>query len=273
MQQVTKYPLLLENIIKNTEAGSEEMKDLPRTMPHYTKRPGSEEMKDLPRTMPHYTKRHVVVSVVAGSVGILHCAHYPGDAFIMITWRVHSLYTAPCLMSMQDNKTFTNCTERAIQDNVTLKIMNTEITDTGIYTCEVVNAEGTFINTVLLQVLVPPSVSLMINRDGSPECRAVGGNPAADISWIPESDSVNTTSRMEPDKTWTVISTYSAHGISGREVKCKVSHPAFTHPQIMAVLITGNIHFVRWIVGPVILLVLITGLLFTWKRPTCRCSK
>ncbi|CAH2219027.1 cell surface glyco CD200 receptor 1-A-like [Pelobates cultripes] len=182
----------------------------------------------------------VVVSVVAGSVGILHCAHDPGDTFIMSTWYVLPLYKALCYMSMTDNNTFNNCTERAKQDKMTLKILDTEITDTGEYTCEVINAEGTFKNNILLQVLVPPSVSLMINRDGSPECRAVGGNPAADISWIPESDNVTTRRGMESDNTWTVISTYSEHGISGRDVKCNVSHPAFTHPQIMSVLIPGG---------------------------------
>ncbi|CAH2219026.1 cell surface glyco CD200 receptor 1-A-like [Pelobates cultripes] len=99
----------------------------------------------------------VVVSVVAGSIGILHCAHDPGDTFIMITWRIHPLYKDPCYMSLLDSHTLKTCTERAIQDKMSLRILNTEITDTGIYTCEVVTDEGKFPSSVLLQVIDPSS--------------------------------------------------------------------------------------------------------------------
>uniref|UniRef100_A0A8C5QRA5 Ig-like domain-containing protein n=1 Tax=Leptobrachium leishanense TaxID=445787 RepID=A0A8C5QRA5_9ANUR len=182
----------------------------------------------------------LLVSVLAGSTGLLHCPHNPGDTLIMMTWWIHCLYKPPCLISVTtENRSFNNCSERIIRENLSLKILKTQITDTGKYSCGMVNAHGTFQTSFMLHVLVPPSVSLTINPAGFPECWAVSGIPDPEISWIPESDTVTTRKETAPDTTWTVISTYRAQIIPGREVTCNVSHPTFTHPQILTIVIPG----------------------------------
>ncbi|KAM8976970.1 cell surface glycoprotein CD200 receptor 1-A-like [Pelodytes ibericus] len=175
------------------------------------------------------------MSVLSGTSAILHCVPDPGNTTIMITWKTDLMYDTSCLMSIGDTSSYSNCTERAIHKNLTLEILNTHITDTGNYTCELVTSTGTFFKIVILNVLVSPSVSLGFDSGGFPECRAVGGNPAANISWIPESDNVISRSEMDPNKTWTVISTYRASVISGIEVTCIVSHPTFTQPETRSI--------------------------------------
>uniref|UniRef100_A0A8C5LPB8 CD80-like immunoglobulin C2-set domain-containing protein n=1 Tax=Leptobrachium leishanense TaxID=445787 RepID=A0A8C5LPB8_9ANUR len=179
---------------------------------------------------------YLLVSVLAGSTGLLHCPHNPGDTLIMMTWWIHCLYKPPCLITVTtEDRSFNNCSERFIRENLSLKILKTLITDTGNYSCGMVNAHGTFQTSFMLHVLgsswiLPPAHGF---------CSAVGGIPAAEISWIPKSDNVTTRREMSPDTTWTVISTYRAQIIPGREVTCNVSHPTFTHPQILPPAITG----------------------------------
>ncbi|KAM8976972.1 cell surface glycoprotein CD200 receptor 1-like [Pelodytes ibericus] len=177
----------------------------------------------------------VFMSVLSGTTAILHCLPDSGKTTIMITWMADLLYDTSCLMSIGDTSSYSNCTERAIHKNLTLEILNTHITDTGNYTCELVTSTGAFFKSVILHVLVSPSVSLGTDSAGFPECRAVGGNPAAHISWIPESDNVTNSSEMDPNKTWTVISTYRASVISERKVTCIVSHPTFTQPETRSI--------------------------------------
>ncbi|KAM8976968.1 cell surface glycoprotein CD200 receptor 1-B-like [Pelodytes ibericus] len=177
----------------------------------------------------------VFMSVLSGTTAILHCEPDPGNTTIMITWMADLLYNPSCMMFIIDTSSYNNCTERAMQKPLTLEILNTHITDTGNYTCKLVTSTGTFFKSVILHVLVSPSVSLGTDSGGFPECRAVGGNPAAHISWIPESDNVTNRSEMDPNKTWTVITTYRASVISGMEVTCIVSHPTFTQPETRSI--------------------------------------
>uniref|UniRef100_A0A8C5QEN7 CD80-like immunoglobulin C2-set domain-containing protein n=1 Tax=Leptobrachium leishanense TaxID=445787 RepID=A0A8C5QEN7_9ANUR len=191
----------------------------------------------------------------------------------MMTWWIRPLYKPPCFITILDSRSVNNCSERTMHENLSLKILKTHITDTGNYSCEVVNAHGTFHSSFMLQVLVRPSVSVTINPAGFPECSAVGGIPAAEISWIPESDNVTTRREMAPDTTWTVISTYRVQIIPEREVTCNVSHPTFTHSQILTIVIPAGTIYIRWFVMSGLLFILIIVLLFIWKSPSCRCPR
>uniref|UniRef100_A0A8C5QW55 CD80-like immunoglobulin C2-set domain-containing protein n=1 Tax=Leptobrachium leishanense TaxID=445787 RepID=A0A8C5QW55_9ANUR len=137
-----------------------------------------------------------------------------------------------------DMKSFSICSRRKIRESLSLNILDTEITDTGRSSCEVLDDDILKL-CFELHVSVRPSVSLTINPSGFPECLAVGGKPAADISWSPKTDNVTSRREMEPEKMWTVISTYHAQIIHGREVTCIVSHPTFTLPQILTIVIPG----------------------------------
>lgn len=81
-------------------------------------------------------------------------------------------------------------------------------------------------------------MSLDINSNGSLECRASGGFPAAEISWIPHSDDINITKIKDLDDTWTVISTYKSNGDN---MTCLVSHPTFVNVWSQSIVLSGKI--------------------------------
>ncbi|OCT93668.1 hypothetical protein XELAEV_18011343mg [Xenopus laevis] len=183
------------------------------------------------------------VWVWTGNTTVLRCHHDPKDSLIMVTWKVHPLYNSHCSLSLiWENLTKNNnCSERMRQENISLRIENTAVTDRGNYSCEIVTALGTFFTSVLLEVLVQPSVTLELNKLGVPECRAHGGNPAANISWTPEAvGSISTNTAMQPDRSWTVTSTYTVTSNNVTQVTCLVSHPTFVQPHVSSIRISSS---------------------------------
>ncbi|XP_072254459.1 cell surface glycoprotein CD200 receptor 1-A-like [Pyxicephalus adspersus] len=175
------------------------------------------------------------VTVVVGRRGtstVLQCGGHGGDQLVGVIWKIHHNNNSSCLSSYAalykgGPETHTNCSTRITLTNTSLTIQDTQISDGGNYTCEISDPKGTFIYTTILQVLVQPSVSLDVGSSGLPECKAIGGFPAAEISWIPHPGDINTTKIKESDDTWTVISTDRVLGVS---VTCFVSHPTFSNP-------------------------------------------
>ncbi|XP_040277682.1 cell surface glycoprotein CD200 receptor 1-like [Bufo bufo] len=122
---------------------------------------------------------------------------------------------------------------------LSLRISNAEVSDEGLYACMDANTIDTVITYKVLQVLAEPSTFLKLNSDGSPECGAVGGNPPAEISWIPHSDNIITTILEEPDQTRTVVSTLRTESLNEASVTCVVSHPTFLTPWTGVISLTG----------------------------------
>ncbi|KAE8621296.1 hypothetical protein XENTR_v10004757 [Xenopus tropicalis] len=209
------------------------------------------------------------VRVWAGSSTVLRCRQDPGDQLVMVTWKVQLLDNSHCTLALNwENLTNrNNCSERMRQENTSLRIENTAVTDQGNYTCETANPLGNFFTSVLLDVLVQPSVTLELNKLGVPECRAHGGNPAANISWIPEG-SISTNRAMEPDRSWTVSSTYTATSSNVTQVTCIVSHPTFPQPYRTSISTAGSDMW-KFVTIPLII-VLIVGLILRWKRRQIR---
>uniref|UniRef100_L7N382 Ig-like domain-containing protein n=1 Tax=Xenopus tropicalis TaxID=8364 RepID=L7N382_XENTR len=178
--------------------------------------------------------------------------------------KVQLLDNSRCILSVsrENLANYNNCSERVRQENTSLRIENTTVTDQGTYTCELVTYLGTFFTSVLLEVLVQPSVTLELNKLGVPECRAHGGNPAANISWIPEG-SISTNRAMEPDRSWTVSSTYTATSSNVTQVTCIVSHPTFPQLHSTAISTAGSRLFL-WVRVTVSIIVVILGLLLIW---------
>ncbi|XP_073470590.1 cell surface glycoprotein CD200 receptor 1-B-like [Aquarana catesbeiana] len=179
-----------------------------------------------------------------------------------VIWKIHHINNSSCLSSYADvskrgPQIYNNCSTRMTFTNITLTIQNTQISDGGNYTCEISYCEGTFIKTTILQVLAQPSVSLDINSDGSLECRASGGFPAAEISWTPHSDDINITKIKDLDDTWTVISTYKSNGDN---VTCLVSHPTFVNLWSQSIVLSGGTHYFWRIIGLIIFSCLVIGL-------------
>ncbi|XP_053561852.1 cell surface glycoprotein CD200 receptor 1-B isoform X2 [Bombina bombina] len=213
-------------------------------------------------------------SVYAGNTAVLNCDGDPGDSLIMFTWKVFLQNGSICTLSfIVDNDTYNGCSNRIqMNRNMSLIIHNSKITDEGNYTCEIVNAVGTIINTTILRILVQPCVTLKSKRDGTAHCEAIGGYPAAKITWIPESDGLITTDKvLQPDKSWTIISTYRPKYPNVTEVTCVVSHPTFAHPQNRSVAISnsgGNTELLVLLIP--IIGVLTIGLILYCKRSKIR---
>ncbi|XP_069801005.1 cell surface glycoprotein CD200 receptor 1-B-like [Dendropsophus ebraccatus] len=213
-----------------------------------------------------------VVKVRTGQPVVLQCDADPGDTLLIVTWKLH-LYNSSCIKAYrieEDNTktSYSSCSTRMRIDNLSMSITNTEVSDGGNYTCEVVYQTDTVIRYVVLQVLVQPSTYLTETSDGSPECGAIGGNPPAEISWIPHLDNINTTVVEEPDQTWSVISTLRRKGMSETSLTCVVSHPTLENPWKEAIILRGYRlrydNIVRIIIT-VISTVLMAGLLLHLK--------
>ncbi|KAM3934919.1 cell surface glycoprotein CD200 receptor 1-B-like [Leptodactylus fuscus] len=216
-----------------------------------------------------------LVRVRRGRPGVLQCEADPGDTLLQVTWKLH-LYHSSCIMShhIQENNTirsYSNCSPRMRSDNLSLTISNTDISDEGTYTCEVVNDAGTFFRSTELQVLAQPSTYLTLTSDGSPECGAIGGNPPAEISWIPHSHDINTTKLLNLDWTWSVISTYRSAGVNGTSVTCEVYHPTL-EPRWTGhiTLREGRSYSIILILGCVVTSIFIVTCLIIWKLPNIR---
>ncbi|XP_077335891.1 cell surface glycoprotein CD200 receptor 1-A-like isoform X2 [Lithobates pipiens] len=222
-----------------------------------------------------YTLSTVVVGR-RGNSTVLQCGGDPGDNITGVIWKIHHINNSSCLSSYanlakREPQTNSSCSTKMTRTNLTLTIQNTQISDEGNYTCEMSHTEGTFITTTILQVLAQPSVSLNINSDGSPECRAIGGFPAAEISWIPHSDDINITKIKDLDDTWTMISTYKS---DGDNVTCLVSHPTFVNVWSQSIVSPDKKWKLIWIlVGFTILLITALCIVYWNQKKIRTCSK
>ncbi|KGL89129.1 Cell surface glycoprotein CD200 receptor 1-A, partial [Charadrius vociferus] len=165
-----------------------------------------------------------------GNSSVLTCTPKPGIS--MVTWKISPKVGGPCSLGYRtdQNKTDkTNCSDSinwkfTPDQDPALEICQVEPAHEGNYTCEVVAADGNFHETHLLTVLVPPRLTLYCDDHGNPMCEAVAGKPAAQISWLLES---NSTPKEEghDDGTVTVLSKFTAYGTNMTNTTCTVSHP------------------------------------------------
>ncbi|XP_044141817.1 cell surface glycoprotein CD200 receptor 1-like [Bufo gargarizans] len=183
-----------------------------------------------------------VVRVRRGRPVVLQCE--AGDTMISVIWKL-DLYNSSCVIGYKIegyNKipSYSSCSTRMRSYGLSLRISNAEVSDEGLYACKDANTIDTVFTYKVLQVLAEPSTFLKLNSDGSPECGAVGGNPPAEISWIPHSDDITTTILEEPDQTRTVISTIHTESLNETSVMCVVSHPMFLTPWTGVISLTGK---------------------------------
>ncbi|KAG9466249.1 cell surface glycoprotein CD200 receptor 1-A-like [Eleutherodactylus coqui] len=215
-----------------------------------------------------------VLTVHVGDDAVLHCSHSI-EHFALLTWKVNFLNQSSCFMSTSNLGTQANCSSRmqlVIDKNQTsLRINNSMVLDDGNYTCEIAKRSGTFDYMITLQILAKPFVSIKIDGNGYPECRAIGGKPAAKISWTPESYKVKTWNNAEQNGTTTVISSYNTS--NGPEVTCIVSHPTLANPlerRLSSLALSSGANNVTLILGVIIVLVLLLGLILVWRRANLR---
>ncbi|NWR54106.1 MOR1B protein, partial [Bucorvus abyssinicus] len=167
----------------------------------------------------------------AGDSSVLTCCLKPN--ITMVTWKISPRIGDSCTLGYRAdrNKTDrTNCSDsinwkfRPDLDPA-LEIGQVGIAHEGTYTCEVVTPEGNFHTPYYLTVLVPPRLTLSCDDHGNPVCEAASGKPAAQISWVPESNSTPEEEGRD-DGTVTVLSKVTACGSNLINTTCIVWHPA-----------------------------------------------
>ncbi|XP_014812582.1 PREDICTED: cell surface glycoprotein CD200 receptor 1-B-like, partial [Calidris pugnax] len=171
------------------------------------------------------------VSATVGNSSVFTCPQKSNTT--MVSWKISPKVGGPCALGYKadQNKTDrTNCSDsinwkfRPDRDP-TLEIRQVKIAHEGNYTCEVVAPEGNFHKTYHLTVLVPPKPTLSCDDQGNPVCQAAAGKPAAQISWVQESNSTPNEEGHD-DGTVTVLSKFTAHSTKVTNATCIVSHPA-----------------------------------------------
>ncbi|KAM9245803.1 cell surface glycoprotein CD200 receptor 1-B-like [Leptosomus discolor] len=202
-------------------------------------------------------------SATVGSSSVLTCPHKSN--ITLLTWNISPKVGGPCTLGYRadQNKTGrTNCSDsmnwkfRPDRDPA-LEIRQVGIAHEGSYTCEVITTEGNFHKTYHLTVLVPPRLTLYCDDHGNPVCEAAGGKPAAQILWVPES---NSTPKEEghDDGTVTVLSKFTAYSSNVTNTTCIVSHPAGNQSKSIPCHPSKNTHFLHCVISLSSLL----GLLF-----------
>ncbi|XP_015730941.1 cell surface glycoprotein CD200 receptor 1-B-like isoform X4 [Coturnix japonica] len=189
-------------------------------------------------------------TAVTGASGINRLSVYLGDNAVMtcpnvinitmVTWKISPKTGGQCSLSyLNGHKTErTNCSDRINwrsrpEWDQALEIQQVEMADEGNYTCEVVNADGGFHHHYHLTVLVSPRMALYCDDHGNPVCEAETVKPAAEIWWVPES---NSTPRADShdNGTVTVVSRFTAHSTSGENPTCIVSHATLNETKSIA---------------------------------------
>ncbi|KAM7127223.1 cell surface glycoprotein CD200 receptor 1-B-like [Ciconia maguari] len=162
------------------------------------------------------------VTATVGNSSVLTCP--PKSNITMVTWKISPKVGGPCTLGYRadQNKTDrTTCSDSMNWKfrpdwNPALEIRQVGIAHEGNYTCN---------TTYHLAVLVPPRLALYCDGHGNPVCEAAAGKPAAQVSWVLES---NSTPKEEghDNGTVTVLSKFTAYSTNMTNTTCIVSHPA-----------------------------------------------
>ncbi|NXO00472.1 MOR1B protein, partial [Rhinopomastus cyanomelas] len=172
-----------------------------------------------------------------GNSCVLLCPPEPNKT--MVAWKISLSAGTNCSFSYRaDRKTSkSNCSDNISWKSrphldPTIEIQQVGLADEGNYTCEVATADGNFYTRYHLTVLVPPRLLLHCDDRGNPVCEAVAGKPAAQISWVPESNS--TKEEIHGKGTVTVLSKVRACSSHLTNVTCVVLHPAGNQSKTIA---------------------------------------
>uniref|UniRef100_A0A8D2N7J5 Ig-like domain-containing protein n=1 Tax=Zonotrichia albicollis TaxID=44394 RepID=A0A8D2N7J5_ZONAL len=172
---------------------------------------------------------HNWVSAEIGREAVLSCPNI-SEVPLLVIWKRNR---TSCLSYRRDlNKTSSlNCSERITWKyspgrDPALRIYPVDLEDEGIYTCDLVNAEGNFQLLSSLIVIVPPTVTLTHDKSRVAVCQASAGKPAADISWIPASNHSSEEEFHHPNGTVTRVSYFGWANSSIPSVTCLVTHAA-----------------------------------------------
>nr|XP_026651603.1 cell surface glycoprotein CD200 receptor 1-B [Zonotrichia albicollis] len=206
---------------------------------------------------------HNWVSAEIGREAVLSCPNI-SEVPLLVIWKRNR---TSCLSYRRDlNKTSSlNCSERITWKyspgrDPALRIYPVDLEDEGIYTCDLVNAEGNFQLLSSLIVIVPPTVTLTHDKSRVAVCQASAGKPAADISWIPASNHSSEEEFHHPNGTVTRVSYFGWANSSIPSVTCLVTHAAMNQTLVMDLRYTSHMLLYILMAGAAAGAIAVTGL-------------
>ncbi|XP_010176864.1 PREDICTED: cell surface glycoprotein CD200 receptor 1-B-like [Mesitornis unicolor] len=173
-----------------------------------------------------------MVSVEAGHEAVLSCPYVSRESLLVVTWKMKC--STCCLLAYRSDHNKTrklNCSERMTwryspNSDPALRIYPVNLGDEGNYTCEIVSSAGNFLYFSHLTVIVPPTVTLTVDKSRVAVCQASAGKPVAEISWIPPSNHSAEEEVNHPNGTATRVSYLGWVNSTHPTVTCLVTHPA-----------------------------------------------
>lgn len=175
---------------------------------------------------------NISLPVLVDTKAVLSCPEILLDDVVVTTWEIilrDKPLSTKAYRSDQNETTEVNSTDERItwafrpDQNLSLLIYPVAITHDGYYRCQMATPSGNFHRGYNLQVLVAPEVTLFRSENGTTECKAVAGKPAAEISWTPAGNCVSHQKNWD-NGTETVWSTCHWTDSNVSTVSCFVSH-------------------------------------------------
>ncbi|XP_012884059.1 PREDICTED: cell surface glycoprotein CD200 receptor 1 isoform X1 [Dipodomys ordii] len=220
--------------------------------------------------------------VLVGEQAVLCCPLQHWEEVIVTTWEIIHTNKVPCKIAYlrSTNETVkNNCTDEQITWNFKpdqrpdLQIDVVALIHEGYYKCEIAEPNGNYYHGYNLQVLVPPEVSLSLDKNRTAVCKAVAGKPAAQISWFPEWGCVTETESPSND-TGTVKSTCHCSNSNVTVVTCLVSHSTGNRSlsiELPSGAQTGK-SYAKYIISSIILLIILGFICFLKSSSFRKCK-
>ncbi|MFT7799918.1 cell surface glycoprotein CD200 receptor 5-like isoform X1 [Arapaima gigas] len=180
--------------------------------------------------------RHEVLSV--GGPVDMECANMTKSKLIYSLWKLHMRGRMCNLTTEYLTRHYENTCEdgkvliRGISRESYLHIPQFTLTDEGIYVCETAYWGGSYMAEIVVSARVRPQITSelkVIHGRRVAVCLAVGGKPAASISWSTMGNFTgNQSHTLNADGTVTVKSyLVLPENISSEVLNCIVTHPSF----------------------------------------------
>ncbi|XP_074070614.1 cell surface glycoprotein CD200 receptor 2-like isoform X2 [Macrotis lagotis] len=184
----------------------------------------------------------ITASIQVHSKTVFSCYTYSMKKLIMAFWEIFPRDRIPCIMAYRSDKNETwgkNCFDERItwesrpDQNLALQIDPVNIEHDGYYNCTIVTPDGNFQSVHLLNVLVPPEITLSTGGNGTTMCEASAGKPAAQLSWVPEGYcfSMNET---HGNRTVTVKSICHWNGLNETKIPSNPQHCTSTSASVFS---------------------------------------
>ncbi|KAM4888866.1 cell surface glycoprotein CD200 receptor 1 isoform 2-T2 [Thomomys bottae] len=222
---------------------------------------------------------NTTVLVQMGTQAVLCCPRLSSKEVMLTTWEIILTNKIPCKISYKTSTNETmknNCTDGRISwasrpdQSLDLQIDVLATIHEGYYKCEVAEPNGNYYLGYNLQVLVPPKVSLSLDKNRTVVCEAISGKPAARISWFPEWGCVTETESPSND-TRTVRSTCHCSDSNITVVTCLISH--LTGNKNLSIALPSGAQteksYVKYIISSIIILI-VMGIICFLKSSSFR---